>query len=86
MTGVLPALSGALDAVDVLRGQPIEGISDEDLAQATAGAAHLEAQVSAHLHALLGEAERRRVVDRTADTGTDVWAAKLTGSGIPRTA
>ena len=78
-SGFLPALGAALDAVDRLVAEPLSELSDEQLAQATAGAAQLEAQVAARRHALLVEAERRRVADRTADTGTDAWAARLTG-------
>jgi hypothetical protein len=78
-TGFLPALGDALDVVDRLAMEPLERLSDDELGQATAGTAQLEAQVSARRHALLAEAERRRVADRTADTGTDAWAARLTG-------
>jgi hypothetical protein len=41
--------------------------------------AGLESQVAAWRLELLAEADRRRVADQTADTGTDAWAAKLTG-------
>jgi hypothetical protein len=78
-TGFLPALGDALDAVDRLAVESVARLSDEELGQAMAGTAQLEAQVSARRHALLAEAERRRVADRTADTGTDAWAARLTG-------
>ncbi|GHJ60480.1 hypothetical protein NOK12_29980 [Nocardioides sp. OK12] len=39
----------------------------------------LEAEASALLGEVLGEAERRQVADAEAATGTDAWAAALTG-------
>jgi hypothetical protein len=40
----------------------------------------LKAQVTALELAMLAEADTRRVAEDTADTGTDAWAARLTGS------
>ena len=78
-TGLLPAIAAALGCGGEHTAEPLSGLSDDQLAQATAGLARLEAQVSARRLAFLAEADRRRVADRTADTGTDAWAAKLTG-------
>ena len=54
-------------------------MSDESWGRDWRVLAQLESQVAARRQAFLAEAERRRVADRTADTGTDAWAAKLTG-------
>ncbi len=77
--GVLPTLAAAVDAVDVLRTSIWERVPTAVLGQATAGLAQLQAQVAALRLGLLAEADRRRVADQTADTGTDAWAATLTG-------
>ncbi|NYD57535.1 hypothetical protein BKA08_001773 [Nocardioides marinisabuli] len=57
-----------------LRKQPVEDLAV--LVQALSG---LEAEASALLGEVLGEAERRQVADAEAATGTDAWAAALTG-------
>ncbi|WP_261819158.1 HNH endonuclease signature motif containing protein [Nocardioides sp. OK12] len=57
-----------------LRRQPVEDLAV--LVQALSG---LEAEASALLGEVLGEAERRQVADAEAATGTDAWAAALTG-------
>ena len=56
------------------------GLSDAELAGAVSDVAVLESQVVALKLSLLAEADRRRVAEQTADSGTDVWAARLTGS------
>ena len=76
---VLPALAGADDAVEVLRGQCWESAPTADLGQATAGLAQLEAKVSSLRLEVLAEADRPRVADETADTGTDAWASTADG-------
>lgn len=51
-----------------------------ELGEAVAELAALEAQVVSLKLALLGEADERRVAEETADTDTDAWAARLTGT------
>ena len=77
--GVLPAVASALDSVESVTADALTGLSDDELGQGLEGLARLESQVAARRLAFLSEADRRRVADRTADTGTDAWAAKLTG-------
>lgn len=55
-------------------------VADDEIENAVSGTAVLEAQVAALKLVLLSEADRRRMAERTAATGTDAWAAKLTGS------
>jgi len=57
-----------------LKDQPVDDLAV--LVQALSG---LEAEASALLGDVLGEAERRQVADAEAATGTDAWAAALTG-------
>ncbi len=57
-----------------LKDQPVDDLAA--LVQALSG---LEAEASALLGDVLGEAERRQVADDEAATGTDAWAAALTG-------
>ena len=57
-----------------LKDQPVDDLAA--LVQALSG---LEAEASALLGDVLGEAERRQVADAEAATGTDAWAAALTG-------
>ena len=78
-TAMLALLGEAMDAVDRLRAVPPETAQTAELGQLTAGLARLEAQVHALGLEVLAEADRRHVADQTADTGTDAWAAKLTG-------
>ena len=57
-----------------LKDQPVE-----DLAGLVQALSALEAEASALMGDVLGEAERRQVADTEAATGTDAWAAALTG-------
>ena len=57
-----------------LKDQPVE-----DLAGLVQALSALEAEASALMGDVLGEAERRQVADSEAATGTDAWAAALTG-------
>ena len=76
---MLPGLTDACDALDGLHEVPLDEVVTEEFAQATTGLAQLEAQVAALRLKVLAAADRRQVADETADTGTDAWAAKLTG-------
>ncbi len=66
------AVTTASDLLDVL--------GDAELAGAVESVAALSAQVAALRLALLAEADRREVAARHAFTGTDAWAARLTGT------
>jgi hypothetical protein len=59
---------------------PLECLDDDALGAAVAGLAAVESQASALRLRLSAEADRRRVADQTAETGTDAWLARLTGS------
>lgn len=58
---------------------PAGSVSTRELAEAISRLAELESQATALRLALSAEADRRRVADATADTGTDAWLASLTG-------
>jgi hypothetical protein len=58
---------------------PVEAMGDEALGDAVSQLARVESQAAALRLTLSGEADRRRVADETADTGTDAWLARLTG-------
>jgi hypothetical protein len=55
-------------------------VTGDEVETAVSQAAVLEAQVAALKLVPLAEADRRRMAERIAATGTDAWAAKLTGS------
>ena len=73
------SVAAAREAVSTGAGLPAEQISTQELGACLSELAGLESQVAAWRLALLAEADRRRVAEETADTGTDAWAAKLTG-------
>jgi hypothetical protein len=79
-----PSLTGLIADVERLLGEaatvPIDGLDDEALGRAVAGVARLESRAVALRMALTAEADRRRVAEQTAETGTDAWVARLTGS------
>lgn len=51
-----------------------------ELGEAVAQVAELEAQLGSLRLQLLAEADAKRVAEETGDTGTDAWAARLTGT------
>ncbi len=59
---------------------PFEALSQEALAEAVWAVARLESRAASVRLALSAEADRRRVAEQTAETGTDAWVARLTGS------
>ncbi len=59
---------------------PLEALSQEALAEAVWAVARLESRAASVRLALSAEAGRRRVAEQTAETGTDAWVARLTGS------
>lgn len=59
---------------------PVGSLGGDELPEVLSELAVLEARVGALKLEVLAEADRRRVADQTGDTGTDAWAAKLTGT------
>lgn len=59
---------------------PLGSVEQWELGSTLAALTRLEAQVAALKLEVLAEADRRQVADEAADTGTDAWAARLTGS------
>ncbi|QYJ05307.1 HNH endonuclease [Nocardioides panacisoli] len=83
----LPTSTEVLDRVGAARRQVMAGaaaqvsrLSDHELADSVASLARLESQVQAWQLELAAEADRRRVAEAAADTGTDAWLARLTGT------
>jgi hypothetical protein len=76
---VSPVVEHACSDLDTARQVELELVPDGDLEAAVQAAAVLESQAKAFELALLAEAERRQSADRAAATGTDAWAAALTG-------
>jgi hypothetical protein len=58
----------------------VESVTDEALGDSVAGLARLESRAASLRLVLMAEADRRRVAESTAETGTDAWVARLTGS------
>ncbi len=77
---VVSALADACRAVESAAAVPAGSLSDEELARAVERSSVLENQVGAFTLTLLAEAERRRLAKRLGATGTDAWAAGLTGT------
>ena len=82
----LPTVASVASLVDraravVAEGQsaPVARLATEEIAGAVERLAALESQVAAWRLELTAEADARRVAEATADTGTDAWAAALTG-------
>jgi hypothetical protein len=76
---VTPAVEHACADLDTAREVPLSMIDDNDLEAAIQAAAGLESQTTAFKLGLLAEADKRRTAGRYAATGTDAWAAALTG-------
>lgn len=70
------ARSSVRAAADVLPGT----LDDAELTDAIEAVAVLESQVAACRLRLVAEADQRRVAQSLGATGTDAWAARLTGS------
>lgn len=61
-------------------GAPVESLADGALGEAVSELARVESRAAALRLAMSAEADRRRLAEETADTGTDAWLARLTGS------
>lgn len=80
-TGPLSSELAAVEtAIDAAAAIPPQAVRYADLPNALATAAQLENRLSALKLELLAEADRRRLAEEEAATGTDAWAAKLTGT------
>jgi hypothetical protein len=77
VAGHIAAARGSLEEAAAV---PIGSLDRFELAEAVAELHAVEAQAAALKLAVMAEAERRSVAEETADTGTDAWAARLTGS------
>lgn len=73
----LDAIASAVDSAAAI---PPQAVRYRDLPNALATVAQLENRLAALKLELLAEADRRRLAEEEAATGTDVWAARLTGS------
>lgn len=72
-------VGAARAAVVAGAGLDARGWGEDRLGEAVAELAALESQVVSWRLALAAEAERRRVAEGSAETGTDAWLARLTG-------
>lgn len=77
---VVDAMSTARSAVRAAAEVPTASLGVDELTDSIAGVATLEAQRDALRMSLLAEADRRKVAHSMGATGTDAWAARLTGS------
>ncbi len=77
---VVDAVSSARSAVRAAAAVPTDSLSVDELTDAIARVAALEAQAGALRLSLLAEADRRQVAQSLGATGTDAWAARLTGA------
>jgi hypothetical protein len=78
-----PVLTPGIEAARGLVGEaaevPVDRVAGAEIAEAIAAAAGLEAQAASLKLALTAEADRRELAAQAAATGTDAWAAALTG-------
>ena len=77
MVGWVEAAQGEIDAALAV---PIESLHDDELPESLTEVAVLEAKAGALRLSILAEADRRELARLAAETGTDAWAAKLTGT------
>ncbi len=77
---VVAGLAAAAQAVASVAEVPPGSLGDDELTRAVEQASVLENRVAATKLGLLAEADRRRLAKRLGATGTDAWAAGLTGT------
>lgn len=77
LTSELTAVETAIDAAAAI---PPQAVRYADLPNALATVAQLENRLAALKLEVLAEADRRRLAEEEAATGTDAWAARLTGT------
>jgi hypothetical protein len=80
LTQVLARVELGVETAARLSGEAAGSVDDEALGRAVATLAAIESRAAALRLALSAEADRRRVAETTAETGTDAWVARLTGS------
>jgi hypothetical protein len=73
-------VAAAREAIETAAAVSVGELDRFELGEAVAELAALKAQVTALEMAVLAEADARRVADDTGETGTDAWAARLTGT------
>jgi hypothetical protein len=78
--GVLGHVSAARSALQAVAEVPTGSLTVDELTEGLVELSVLESQVSAARHALLAEADARKVAQSLGATGTDAWASALTGS------
>ncbi|HET7067506.1 MAG TPA: hypothetical protein VFI21_07875, partial [Nocardioides sp.] len=61
-------------------GASMDALDDQALGGVVAELARIESRTVALRLAVSAEADRRQVAQQTAETGTDAWLARLTGS------
>lgn len=77
---LISELAAVAAAIDAAAAVPPQAVRYADLPNALATVAALENRLAALKLELLAEADRRRLAEEEAATGTDAWAARLTGS------
>jgi hypothetical protein len=77
---VVGHVGAARNAIDQARSVPMGSLMEAELPEALKELAALEAQVSALKHEVLAESEAREIAAAEGATGTDAWAAALTGT------
>ncbi|CAN5419549.1 HNH endonuclease signature motif containing protein [soil metagenome] len=83
---VADVVSSARAAVRSAAELPAISLTTDELTDGIAGLASLEAQAGALRLSLLAEADRRKIAQSLGSTGTDAWAARLTGANRAETA
>ncbi|QWZ10770.1 hypothetical protein KRR39_17605 [Nocardioides panacis] len=83
---VRDAVPSARAAMRAAAAVPVAGLDVDELTDALVGAAALEGQAAALRLSLLAEADARKVAQSLGVTGTDAWAARLTGANRAETA
>jgi hypothetical protein len=83
---VVDVVSSARAAVRDAAQVPVSSLSLDELTDTLEGVAALAAQAAALHLSVLAEADRRKVAQSLGATGTDAWAARLTGANRAETA
>jgi len=73
-------LAGVEEGLSAAAGVPLRSLDEAGLGDAVSLLARIESRAAALRLEVSAEADRRRVAEQTAETGTDAWLARLTGS------
>ncbi len=79
-TPVAHRVAAAREAVEAAAAVPVGSLDTDEVSESLASLVALESQVAALKLTVLREADRRDLAEREAATGTDAWAARLTGT------